>query len=70
MSVIDQAVAAIEAGTVDLFPALLEAAPDAMVIVDGSGRVRAANAQTEAMFGYRRRDLVERDIPEQLTTCC
>jgi PAS domain S-box-containing protein len=62
MSVIEQAVAAIEAGTVDLFPALLEAAPDAMVIVDGSGQIRAVNAQTEAMFGCRRRDLVGREI--------
>jgi len=62
VTVIDQAVATIEAGTVDLFPALLEAAPDAMVIADSAGRVRAVNAQTEAMFGYRRRDLVGRDI--------
>lgn len=48
---------------------LLEAAPDAMVIVDGEGRIRFVNTQLEKMFGYRREKLhgqiIETLIPER-----
>jgi PAS domain S-box-containing protein len=44
------------------FRRLLEAAPDAMVIVDGSGMIQLVNAQTEAMFGYRREELLGRNV--------
>jgi PAS domain S-box-containing protein len=39
------------------FRALVESAPDAIVITDTEGRIVLVNAQTEVMFGYRREDL-------------
>ena len=47
---------------------LLEAAPDAMVVADGSGTIVVINAATERLFGYTREELVgqpiERLVPE------
>ena len=42
--------------------ALLDAAPDAMVIVDASGKIVLVNTQAEALFGYARDELLERPI--------
>ena len=50
------------AGGEEQFRALLELAPDAMVIVDHRGVIRLVNAQTEEMFGYRRGELLGRPV--------
>ena len=45
-----------------MFGALLESAPDAMVIVGDAGTIRLVNAQTEALFGYPREELLGRPV--------
>src|SRR4051812_14044262 len=51
------------------YRALLETAPDAMVIVDEAGLIQFVNVQTEVLFGYERSQLlgqpVEILIPER-----
>lgn len=49
-------------GTEDKFRALLESAPDAMVIVDASGTMTLVNAQTERLFGYKREELLGKPV--------
>lgn len=44
------------------FEALLEFAPDAVVIVDTAGHIFFANGQTEKLFGYDRTELLDRPI--------
>jgi PAS domain S-box-containing protein len=44
------------------FEGLLEAAPDAMVIVDQRGRIALVNSETERLFGYSRAELLGRPV--------
>lgn len=44
------------------FRGLVEGAPDAMVIVDGEGRIELVNRQTEIIFGHPREDLIGRKV--------
>lgn len=44
------------------FRALLEAAPDAIVIVDETGTIMLVNAQTEQVFGWNREELIGQPV--------
>jgi two-component system, sensor histidine kinase and response regulator len=44
------------------FKALLEAAPDAIVIFDRAGKIQLVNSQAEKLFGYPRADLLTQNI--------
>jgi PAS domain S-box-containing protein len=44
------------------FRGLLEAAPDAIIIVNHQGQIALVNAQAERMFGYRRDELLNQPV--------
>ena len=46
----------------DRFRALLEAAPDAMVIAEADGVISIVNAQAEKLFGYSRQELIGKTV--------
>jgi PAS domain S-box-containing protein len=49
-------------GADEQFRSLLEAAPDAMVIVDQAGRMVLVNGQVESLFGYPRQELLGQPV--------
>jgi two-component system NtrC family sensor kinase len=53
---------ALQASADTRFQALLEAAPDAIVIVDAAGRIVIANSQAERLFGYDRALLIGQPV--------
>ena len=46
----------------DLARSALDAAPDAMIIIDSAGIIRYANRQATALFGYPHHDLIGREV--------
>lgn len=56
----------------DLYPLIFEFAPDALLVVNAEGRITLANAQSEAMFGYTRSELlgqtIEKLVPARFAT--
>ena len=53
---------ATENWTVETYRGLLEALPDALVVVDVQGRIVVVNSQTEKLFGFRREELLHQSV--------
>jgi PAS domain S-box-containing protein len=58
----EQAAPAAPAPDAQLALGLVEAAPDALVVMDERGVIRFVNAQADALFGYRREELVGQPV--------
>jgi PAS domain S-box-containing protein len=50
------------AATEHSFKALIDSAPDAMVIIDINGKIELVNIQTELLFGYNRNELLGLEV--------
>jgi len=50
----------------ELARSVLDAAPDAMIIIDGAGTVRFANRQVTALFGYSHDEVVGQQVEQLL----
>ena len=50
----------------DLVRSVLESAPDAMIVIDGSGTVLFANRQVSALFGYEKAEVVGQPVEKLL----
>ena len=48
--------------TDELFRLVIEAAPDAFVIINQTGRIILVNSQTEKLFGYKRQELLDQAV--------
>ena len=61
--------AALGSQSLETYSALLEAVPDALIIVDRDGRIVLVNSHTERLFGWRRAELlgqpIEMLVPER-----
>ena len=51
-----------ESLTAEALRVAFDAAPDAMVVVDVDGGIRAVNARVEELFGYESQELIGRDV--------
>lgn len=50
----------------DLALSVLDAAPDAIVLMGADGRIEAFNAAAQRIFGYRAQDVIGRELAEML----
>jgi PAS domain S-box-containing protein len=68
ISVVDKKAELQLARSEDKYRGLLEAAPDAMVVVDEAGEIVLLNVQAEKQFGYPRDELIGRKVTDIIPT--
>ncbi|HEX9140472.1 MAG TPA: PAS domain-containing protein, partial [Steroidobacteraceae bacterium] len=51
-----------QSATAELARNALDAAPDAMIILDADGIIRLANRQAATLFGYEREEIVGKSV--------